>query len=207
MRTQKIGISIIQVSIFIISYFITYSAQTGGRSIVYKFDSAKCKITWVGRAEVGDYNISGNIKLAPESFMVFDKLNNSGEFVMDMNSISCTSLNGIKKITLLEHLKGEDFFEVSKFSKAIFKITSVSPINIADNYYKVNGQMTIKGVSRNLSFPATIKKDKTEISIKSILKIDRTQFNITYNSKNFFDNLKDDYIKDEFDIMIDIVGY
>jgi polyisoprenoid-binding protein YceI len=177
----------------------------GGKAI-YKTDLKKSKVAWTGRGEVGDYSLSGNINLSEGMFIIENEQVKGGEFVIDMNTINCTNLTGMKKVTLMEHLKGEDFFEVSKFPKTTFKITNITP-SVGEEYiFNVTGKLTIKGITNNLSFPATIKKEGSVVSVKAILKVDRTKFNITYHSPSFFNNLKDDYIKNEFDIFLDIVG-
>jgi polyisoprenoid-binding protein YceI len=187
----------------IITSTTSFKAMEEGK-IIIKTDLKKSKVVWTGRAEIGDYSLSGNISIK-EGFLMTDKEQvTGGEFTIDMNTINCTNLMGMKKLTLVEHLKGEDFFEVEKFPKSTFKITKVS--HASDLLFNVTGKLTIKGITNTMTFPATIKKDGANVSIKATLKVDRTKFNITYHSPSFFDNLKDEYIKNEFDIFLDIVS-
>lgn len=174
--------------------------------VVYKTDLKKSNVAWIGRGEIGDYSLSGNIKLSEGMLIIENEQVKGGEFMIDMNTINCTSLSGMKKLTLIEHLKGEDFFEVAKFPKTIFKITNITQLVGEEHRFNVTGKLTIKGITNNIFFPATIKKDGSNVSVKAVLKVDRTKYNITYHSPSFFDNLKDDYIKNEFDISLDIVG-
>jgi polyisoprenoid-binding protein YceI len=197
----KVLISCLILSIIFLA--ASFKTINGGKAI-YKTDLKKSKVSWIGRAEVGDYSISGNINLSEGILFIENEQVKGGEFTIDMNTINCTNLTGMKKVTLMEHLKGEDFFEVNKFPKTTFKIAT--PSVGEENQFNINGKLTIKGITNNFSFPATIKKEGALVSVKAVLKVDRTKFNITYHSPSFFNNLKDDYIKNEFDILLDIVG-
>jgi polyisoprenoid-binding protein YceI len=199
----KILISSLLLSVIFLA--TSFKNIDGGKS-VYKTDLKKSKVAWIGRAEVGDYSISGNINLSEGTLIIENEQVKGGEFVIDMNTINCTNLTGMKKVTLMDHLKGEDFFEVSKFPKTTFKITNIATTTADEHLFNVIGKLTIKGITNNVTFPATIKKEGSVVSVKAILKVDRTKFNITYHSPSFFNNLKDDYIKNEFDISLDIVG-
>jgi len=67
------------------------------------------------------------------------------------------------------------------------------------------GDITIKGITKSISFPATIIQEANVIHFKAkAFKIDRTDFGIKYKSNKFFDNLKDKFINDEFEISFDI---
>jgi len=53
-----------------------------------------------------------------------------------------------------EHLKGEDFFNVAKFSTLSFKSTSVKKGK--GNKFTVTGDLTMKGVTKTVSFTAVL---------------------------------------------------
>jgi polyisoprenoid-binding protein YceI len=64
--------------------------------------------------------------------------------------------------------------------------------------YQVTGDLTIKGITQPVSFPMTI----AENTAKASLKIDRTLYDIRYGSNNFFENLGDKAINNEFDLEV-----
>jgi polyisoprenoid-binding protein YceI len=64
--------------------------------------------------------------------------------------------------------------------------------------YAVVGDMTIKGITNEVSFVLTL----TEDSASTNLKIDRTKYGIKYGSASFFDGIKDKAIYDEFDLNV-----
>lgn len=53
------------------------------------------------------------------------------------------------------HLKSPDFFDAAKFPKMTFKSTSVQ--KTGDKTYKVNGNLTLRGVTKPVSFDATLR--------------------------------------------------
>jgi len=99
---------------------------------------------------------------------------------------------------LTKHLKADDFFGVESNPTASFKIT-----NVEGN--TVSGDLTIKGKTKNVSFTTSSSETDGVMSFKSeSFKIDRTDFDIKYKSKKFFDNLKDKFINDEIEISITV---
>ena len=125
-----------------------------------------------------------------------------GDFTIDMNSINVLDTDNKK---LLRHLKSADFFQVEKYPTATFKI---SESTITDGKTMVKGFLTIKGITEKIEFPATISKnDNDQVVLESeTFKVNRAKFNITYKSKTFFTNLKDQFIQDKFDIKVRIVS-
>ena len=113
----------------------------------------------------------------------------SGDLTFDMNTINTEDLNGGKKQKLDDHLKGEDFFDVEKFSKAYLKIKNYDGKNIT-------GDLTIKEVTKEISFPAILEITQNSITGKADFTINRTEYGIIYSSGNFFDLAKDRIISD-----------
>lgn len=121
----------------------------------------------------------------------------SGDLTFDMNTINTEDLNGGKKQKLDDHLKGEDFFDVEKFSKAYLKIKNYDGKNIT-------GDLTIKEVTKKISFPAILEITQNSIIGKANFTINRTEYGIIYSSGNFFDLAKDRIISDEIKINVSI---
>jgi polyisoprenoid-binding protein YceI len=172
--------------------------------VTYKVDAAKSAMTWEGKKVTGAHN--GNI-LIKDGMMTVDggKLT-GGTFTIDMVSMSNTDLTdkGYNE-KLMGHLKGEDFFNVAKFPTATFKITSVKP-GAAANQYTIGGNMTIKGITNAVSFPATVKMTASMIEANGTATLDRTKYDIRYGSKSFFENIGDKAIYDEFVVGLKLVA-
>ncbi|UVD79066.1 YceI family protein [Myroides albus] len=84
------------------------------------------------------------------------------------------------------HLKSADFFETDKFKE--IKFTSTEIEKVADTTFKVTGLLTIKGVSKSVSFDAeysgvlTDPWGNTKIGLSLKGKINRKEFGLTWNA-------------------------
>ena len=94
------------------------------------------------------------------------------------------------------HLKSDDFFGTEAHPTAQLVITQVG-VDAAGGY-QVTGDLTIKGITQPVSFPMTVADN----TAKASLKIDRTLYDIRYGSNNFFENLGDKAINNEFDLEV-----
>lgn len=156
----------------------------------------KSKVTWKGYKVTGSHE--GTIALK-SGFLIMDgnKLT-GGEFVVDMPTINVTDLEGDSKGKLEGHLKSGDFFgtESNTTSKLVFN--SITPLN--KNSYTVKGDLTIKGISKPITFVISMFEGKATAT----MKVDRTKYDIKYGSGSFFDDLGDKAIYDEFDLVVDL---
>lgn len=153
-------------------------------------------INWLGSKVTGSHEGTVNLQ---SGFLKFD--NNDlvgGEFVIDMTSIVCTDLSGKGKASIEGHLKSDDFFSVDDFPSASLKISDVKKQSLGD--YVVTANITIKGITQAITFK-TVVEDKTA---KATLIIDRTEFGIIYKSGNFFEELADKAIYDEFEMTVNL---
>ena len=105
---------------------------------------------------------------------------------------------------LINHLKGPDFFDVKKFPISTITITRVESINGENK--KVTGNLTIKGITHPVSFPANMEVQDGIVKANGKLVIDRTKWDVRYNSGKFYDNLKDQAISDSIEFRIKIVA-
>jgi polyisoprenoid-binding protein YceI len=154
---------------------------------------AESVINWVGYKVTGQHE--GTISLLNGSLNFKGNTLVGGKFAMDMTTINTTDLEGNSKKKLDGHLKADDFFGVNNFKTATLVFTSVNKSKLG---YAVVGDMTIKGITNEVSFVLTL----TENSASTNLKIDRTKYGIKYGSASFFDGIKDKAIYDEFDLNV-----
>lgn len=150
-------------------------------------------VKWTGYKVTGQHE--GTISLESGTLIFEDNKLTGGKFVMDMTTINTTDIEGDYKAKLDGHLKSNDFFGVKKHKVALLNFTSVKQI---ENNYIVKGDLTIKGITNEVTFRMVIFKD----SAVTELKIDRTKFDVKYGSASFFDGLKDRAIYDEFDLSV-----
>lgn len=173
------------------------SAQT------FTVDTKSSSIKWLAGKIGGSHN--GTINLASGN-LVFDGKNlKSGTFGIDMTSIAISDLSGTSNQNLLRHLKNDDFFSVDKFPASTFQVTKVTPAGTGK--VNITGNLTIKGITNTLTFPATISRNNNTVSaIATGIKVDRTKFDIKYRSKSFFGDVGDKAIDDEFELSINLVA-
>jgi polyisoprenoid-binding protein YceI len=158
-------------------------------------------VKWIGSKVASSHE--GNVKIAKGSLSIDHGTLVGGEFSINMNSIVCTDLEpdkGGNKI--VKHLKNEDFFNVEEFPLATINI--IRAVKDKQNTYKILADLTIKGITNPITFQASVDINGVNFLAKAKIKIDRTKWDITYNSGNFFENLGDYLIKDEieFDIFL-----
>ena len=186
------------------------TAKATVTSKTYTISPAESSITWVGRKNVGDSAHNGTIKIASGTLAAEGDKITSGTFVIDMNSITNVDMGGSDGAGKLEgHLKNEDFFDVAKFPTATFNVTSVTPITGNDSAnYTINGNLTMKGVEKNISFPAMVQMVGNKISASAAsFAINRTDWGIKYGSGNFFKELTaDKVISDDINLTIGLMG-
>lgn len=172
----------------------------------FKVDTTTSVINWKGEKPTGTH--TGTIKLKEGTFKANDSVIESGTFVIDMNSIEDTDLEGDDKLNLEKHLKGTvegkegDFFNVNKYPTGTFEVTGVTK---KDGVTLLQGNLTLKEVTKNVEFPVTITMNEDTIEITSEkFNIDRTKWNVNFGSKSVFDGLGDKFINDEIELMINL---
>ena len=156
--------------------------------------SGESQVLWKGYKVTGQHE--GTIALTEGSLSFADQVLTGGSFTVDMTSLVATDLDGEMKGKLEGHLKSDDFFGTETHPTAQLVITQVG-VDAAGGY-QVTGDLTIKGITQPVSFPMTVAANTATAS----LKIDRTLYDIRYGSNNFFENLGDKAINNEFDLEV-----
>lgn len=161
-----------------------------------KINIEKSILNWTGNKLLSNH--TGTIKFLSGSIELNDKKQIvGGEFQVDMNSLLVTDIDGDDRKNLERHLKSPDFFNVSKYSKSTLRIKKVKK---KGDDYNCTGDLTIKGITHSVEFVLSGSEDKKGIDIQKF-SIDRTKWDIRYNSTSFFKGLADNYIiKNEFDL-------
>lgn len=170
----------------------------------YKVDVQKSNIEWIGRKVLGEH--SGNLKLSSGIISTVENIPASGNFVINMKSITNIDLTdeGYNE-KLLNHLRSDDFFSIGKNPTASFQATRISGAGAGK--INVEGKLTIKGITNEINFPATYQiSGNTLTATASNVKIDRTKYSIRYGSKNFFEGLGDKAIDNNFELNIMLVA-
>ena len=163
-------------------------------STTYRFDPAASRLTWTGHAETGSYAPSGGIRLRQGTLRYDGRRVSHGRCEIDMRTLDHE--NG----TMQKHLRGDDFFAVERFPTAVFELNDV-----VDG--QATGRLLLRGVTKPLRFPLTVTAGPSgELHLKGVATIDRTQFDVKFNSSSFFTNLGDQAIRNDFQLDFDAVA-
>jgi polyisoprenoid-binding protein YceI len=86
-----------------------------------------------------------------------------------------------------------------------FEITKV--VAAGTDRVNITGNLSIKGFTHSITFPATVKQQKGVIvAVASGIRVDRTKYDIKFRSKTFFGDIGDKAIDDEFVLNINLTA-
>jgi YceI-like domain len=168
----------------------------------FAIDTKESVVAWKGSMQIGLNSHSGFVFISKGGLMIENGQLMGGTVEVDMNTIEDEKYG--RDNGLVNHLKDPDFFDVKKFPFSTITITSVATINVEDK--KITGNLTIKGITHPVSFPAKVEVKDGILKANGKLVIDRTLWGIRYNSGKFFDNLKDEAISDSIEFHVKILA-
>ncbi len=169
----------------------------------YTIDVKRSSIEWKATKVLGEHH--GTIQLQSGSLHTENNQLKSGSFTADMKSVEIDEMKGNSKQNLMNHLKSGDFFSVADNPTSTFALIKVE--QTAPERVNITGDLTIKGITNTIIFPATVKiQSKNIVAVAKGIKIDRTKFNIKYRSKSFFGDIGDKAIDDEFEISVNLLA-
>lgn len=161
-------------------------------------DTKKSTVKWEGKKVGGAHN--GFVSLKDAKLEIKNNAITSGEFVIDMASITNTDIDNEEyNQKLVGHLKSDDFFGVEKYPTAKLVVTKSS--DFKSGTAKVSGNLSIKGKTHPIEFE--VKQNGN--SYTTVLIIDRSGYDVRYGSTSFFDNLGDKVIYDDFTLDISLI--
>jgi polyisoprenoid-binding protein YceI len=166
-------------------------------------DLKKSSVEWTGKKLTGEHY--GNVALTKGELLFKDIKLSGGSFEIDMTSITCSDISDDKSNKrLVDHLKSEDFFAVAKFPTAKFVITKADLTGT--NNYNISGDLTIKGITHTITFPATVNIVSGVTSATATIVFDRSKYDIKFGSQSFFENLGDKLVYDDVEMKINLVA-
>jgi polyisoprenoid-binding protein YceI len=166
-------------------------------------------IEWIGRNLNSTHR--GTVRIAHGSIEVRDSQLVDGRLEIDMRSIRNADIDDAELRGVLEaHLKSDDFFDVERFPSAALVIQSAAPVAGATPgtpNYRIFGQLTVKGITHPLEFPAIVSLgDDGAFTAVAQLEIDRTRWNVVYGSGRFFRWLGKHLVNDAITLLVKIVA-
>jgi polyisoprenoid-binding protein YceI len=159
-------------------------------------------VTWKGSMLMGANSHTGYVYVSKGELLIEKDQVKGGIVEVDMNTIEDD--NHQSDNNLIKHLKDPDFFDVKKFPFSTIAITNVASINEANK--NITGDLTIKGITHPVSFPAQLEMKDGVVKANGRLVIDRTAWDVRYKSRKFYALLADQTMSDSIEFRIRIVA-
>ncbi len=181
----------------------------------YTVDTAASKIEWIGTKVTGHHQ--GSLPIKSGTLNVQGGNVVSGEFVLAISGLSVTDGNDVDANNKLRgHLLSPDFFDAENHPEGKFVVTGVQPFSgtvtdssdkaqegiskyrVSDPTHTISGNLTLKGVTKNVTFPAKVTVTGNGVEALAKFNINRKDWNIVYAGK------PDDLIRDNVHLGISL---
>lgn len=169
-------------------------------------DAATSSVAWIGTKVGGQHN--GTFAITDGSLTLDNGTLTGGVININVASVNVLDLEGKDKADLEGHLKSADFFLVDSFPTAKFEITGAAVYDAASGASKlegathtITGNLTLRGVTKSISFPAVVSIEGNAVSAKADFNIDRSEWGINFKGPN---NPADWLIAKEVNLKFDI---
>lgn len=169
------------------------------KNTIFKIIPAQSRIEWIGKKVTGAHDgtvdiKSGEIHVSPEGYVV------EGRIVADTTSIKVLDITDqATNEQMRGHLASDDFFSSERFPEAVLEITSA-------NGAHVNGKLSLKGIEHPVAFDVNLKASESILVASTRLIIDRTKYGMKFRSGNFFLNLGDTLIYNDFELHVSLTA-
>jgi polyisoprenoid-binding protein YceI len=164
----------------------------------FKIVSTLSNIDWVGRKVTGSHN--GTIAIKGGELILGENGLAGGKIIVDIASIKILDVTDPStNAQFAGHLASNDFFSAERYPEAMLEITSALGKS-------VEGSLTIKGISHPIGFDADVNVKGDTLIATGKLVIDRTKYGMKFRSGNFFKDLGDNLIYNEFELDITVTA-
>ncbi|MFI5452856.1 YceI family protein [Pedobacter sp. UC225_61] len=137
----------------------------------WSVDTKESVVGWKGAMQIGANAHTGYVYISKGELKLENDKLVGGTVEVDMNTIE--DHNHGKSNGLINHLKNPDFFDVKNFPTATITITDVAPIN--EETIKITANLSIKGITRSVTFAVNLKVKNGIANANGKLIIDRTE--------------------------------
>lgn len=202
-------------------------AEATGQALNLDMDATT--ISWRGYKPAGQH--FGKIPATEGSLMVTGDEITGGKFTFDITGLKIEDLEeGSENYgKLWGHLQSPDFFDAANHPTATFEITGIEPFAAGDVIadmeqfetdntpmaaselspktptHWISGNLTMRGTSKNIKFPAAVAMENGVVSAKAGFNIDRTEWGLSYGDEaNAVDKAKDQFIYNTVSLMLDV---
>jgi polyisoprenoid-binding protein YceI len=199
-----------------------------GSGATLAVDASTSKINWTGYKPAGKH--WGYIPMKDGEVIVEGENLTGARFVFDITSLKIEDMEESNENypKLWGHLQSDDFFDAGNFPEAVFELTGVEPFSsgtiedkdefeteftpasaselAADNpTHWISGNLTMRGTTKNIKFPARVSVANGSVTAKAGFNIDRTAWGLAYGDEsNAIDKAKDQFIYNTVSVEFDI---
>ena len=164
----------------------------------FKIVSALSNIDWTGKKVTGSHN--GTISIKEGELILSDNKLAGGRVIVDVASIKILDVTDpTTNAQFAGHLASDDFFSSEKYPDATLLITEVLG-------NRVEGELTIKGITHPIGFDIMININGDALTATGKVVVDRTLYGMRFRSGNFFKDLGDTLIYNDFDLDVSVTA-
>jgi polyisoprenoid-binding protein YceI len=202
-----------------------------GEGKTLTLDTASSTIGWRGYKPAGEHY--GEIPAASGEVTVSGNEITGGSFTFDVPGLKIEDIPATDENygKLYGHLQSPDFFDAANFPTASFEITSVEPFHSGDSIadteeyasehapkhnseltpanptHWISGNLTMRGTTKNIKFPAAVSVSEGEVSAKAGFNINRIDWGLSYGDESDPANkAKDQFIYNNVSLELDVTA-
>lgn len=202
-------------------------AATEGTTL--SIDKSASSISWKGYKPTGQHN--GIIPVMDGTLAVNGDDITGGKITFDITKLEVHDLEAGSEMhgKLTGHLQSGDFFDAENHPTVTFEITSVEPFTSSDTVTEeeqyetentpdsaaelnpetpthwISGNLTMRGTSKNIKFPASVNVNNGAVTAKAGFNIDRTEWGLSYQDESSVaDKAKDKFIYNTVGVILDV---
>ena len=169
----------------------------------YNIVPTQSSVDWVGRQVTRSHYGTISVKSGSLTFLNDDFI--AGEIVIDVASLKVLDITDpAANYQFLTHLNSRDFFATDEYPEAFLEITHLN--RLKGDEYEAHADLTIRGLTSPVTFQLRISVNGDKVNAITKLTVDRTVYGMRFRSRNFFKDLGDNLIYNDFDLSINITA-
>lgn len=202
-------------------------AAASGQTVALDLESSK--VNWRGYKPTGQHH--GIIPVTDGQLSLEGDEIKAGNFTFDITNLEIHDMEEGSENhgKLWNHLQSDDFFDAANHPQAKFEITEISNYNASDSIenqvqfesentpqsaselapdsptHWISGNLTIRGNTKNIKFPANVSINENGVTANAGFNIDRTEWGLSYGDEaTAVDKAKDQFIYNTVSVNFDI---
>lgn len=165
--------------------------EASAETLLFTVDTDNSVLQWEG-AKLTETVHYGVVQISDGNLWFKEGELEAGSFIVDMATIENHDLDEDSGKGRLEgHLMSADFFNVEEYPTASFEITDVSDSDSGDATHQLSGNLTIKGITNGITFPAHISLSGNTAEASASFEINRNEWDVVWGGSKTDQSIKD----------------